>query len=486
MANTLKVFVSDKKYGLFELIKKANLLYGNYGVSVRWLLSEVAKEFDGVAFTYLLHILKEPNYARKGTVPGLFSYLIWFSNDLENTIRLMWSSKNDLVSGIYKSIRSGYLEYPVEPSEINDMLSSFTCGDMESCLEKFKARWNDPLLKDRIKKVWYGFAKEEGFGKSLLMFASRKYLDITFPGYGPGQPQWFEQNTPWDYDHLLPQSWLNEELCGDDYALYRDMVWSVGNSAPIPFQINRSRGNQALWANYPYPTGSNGVSRELLYLGKIDFDCFKENEKEDVSRWFDDCHKQRILNLFKNLLVRFSDMYSDWYGELKIKEFLKVEDCQAYKNDFRRNVMMKLSELLAGNGGRAYFVSGTKEILLENVPSWRWATKWVSFGVPIVYGSEEIALAAVAACGGDIGKWEYGIRKGPSLDSANAKYGEKLRSHVEDRKGWCPNPVWWYFYRTQNLNTNDVEETANRLASYIKKYNELAGKMNKVNAPEGV
>ena len=486
MAETLKAFVSDEKCGLFELIRKANLLYGRHGVSVRWMLSEVAKESDGVALTYLLNILQESNCTWEGTVPGLFSYLIWFSNDLENTIRLMWLSKNDLVSAIYKSIRSGYLEYPVEPSEIDDMLSSFKCGDMESCLKELNARWNDPLLKGRIKKVWYGFVEGEGFGKSLLMFASRKYLDIAFPGYEPGQPQWFEQNTPWDYDHLLPQSWLNEESCGDDYAFYKDMVWSVGNSAPIPFQINRSRGNRALWDNYPYPTGSKGVPRGLLHLEKIDFDCFKENEKEDVSQWFADCHKQRILSLFENLLGRFRDVYLDWYDTLRIEEFLKVEDCLAYKNDSRRNVMMKLSGYLAGIGGRAYFVSGMKEIPLDNVPSWRWATPWVSFGVPIVYGSEEIALAAVSAWGGDSRKWEYGIRKGPSLDSANAEYGEKLHPHVEDGKGWCPNPVWWYFYRTKNLNPNDIEGTANILASYIKKYNEWAGKMNKVNPPEGV
>ena len=74
---------------------------------------------------------------------------------------------------------------------------------------------------------------------SVLLYAQRDALKTWFPGFDPSLPEMMEdRNRPWDWDHLLPQSYFSGRW-GIPQSV-KDWGNSIGNLRAWPLEANRS------------------------------------------------------------------------------------------------------------------------------------------------------------------------------------------------------------------------------------------------------
>lgn len=121
---------------------------------------------------------------------------------------------------------------------------------------------NFDFPKSSFNKGWV-FAQFEGqtwkplydviaYNRELLIYSERRYFSETF-SYDPAQTDFLkDHNRPWDYDHIIPKSWMSKQgvQFGEWKSLCLGWLWNNGNFAAIPFFINRSKSDAACWTEY--------------------------------------------------------------------------------------------------------------------------------------------------------------------------------------------------------------------------------------------
>ena len=479
-ADYLRDFLCRCDNGAFDLLDRAFNEYRPYGMVMNWLLAEIAGNSHGVLLVYILRVISDNILqSSKLKIPGLASCILWFSKNLEKVVKDMWSCGADYKSGLYIALsRTDGMTMPAKLKDVEEYFNSIcTAENLEQMEQSFVKKDTNPNLIS-LRNVWHGFnGQASHFGKSLLLWGCRKYLSRVFLGYEPGQPQWYEQCTPWDYDHLLPKAWLEEAACPERFKIYESVVMSIGNSAPVQFQLNRARGKNELQRSYPYQDSKGGCDKDFkdLHLDCIDISAFKKGEGlVDDRQWFSEStskSKNRILSFCKNVCKRFYSLYENWYDELGIADLFELEECDAYKNDFRRLVFEALRRDYIKDCQAYYWVDGNSEFELGNAPAWRWAMPWISFGRLIKKEGQPKALIGVAI-DGHSEKWEYGIRKSYNDVTADQDFGKELLKLIEEKNGPAAgfiNKDWWYFYRRKTLSTNP-SDTARSLYECVKEY----------------
>jgi len=324
-------------------------------------------------------------------------------------------------------IHKGLLALPPNPEEIpqNDTFP-FT----EEVAPHFD-RYVLTCTKQRMSKIWSGFDNKEGC--ELLLYACRKYMNDVFWGYGRIDSYWQEDNRPWDYDHIVPKVWLacgRGNRHGQFHELVAHYLCSLGNSAPIPFSINRSKNDQEPTENYCKEKQSD------LYLNKADLGAFKKGIEDN---------KEKAKDFVKATSTRFYRLYESWFTSLDIGVLFDVKKLKPSDHhddinrmvDSRRKIFMSLlesyPELL-----KVYAVIGNYEYPLDNNREEWWFLPWLSIGIALPNGKSFVAISTT-------GKWwHFGLRKHPNLQQVDAEYAKKL----DTPNGYVSyNRDWWYYYK---------------------------------------
>ena len=287
-------------------------------------------------YMYLMRESRNPqsdvNYA------GLALMIRVFANDLNSAVKELWEAKS-VREGLRTCIEKEFLARPLYVEELV-FLSSEALVEGVNWHRKLLSKMNE--LNERIRFFYNGFDSKRA-SVELLLYGCRQFMSEIFGKYDASDSRWIEQNIPWDYDHILPKVWIHSNiLTGNEYTeLCKKFLWSIGNSAPIPFAINRSKNADAPGHNYPFGDcyGGRNYGNEL----KADLGAIEKYEYH--WRYFDDNDNVKgIKNFVKTTAQRFYALYKDVFKTLSWGSLLQM----GLERDFRFEMLSRVAERVHG------------------------------------------------------------------------------------------------------------------------------------------
>ena len=265
-------------------------------------------------------------------------------------------------------IESGALSVPPTPAYFNNLSNAVEKGDMDAV----RSAWNDPA-QSGANNIWYWNSEA---GRGIVLYACRKYLAATFAGYDPAKAVWNEDARPWDYDHIVPQSWLKGTYHGKWHELVAKVLNSIGNIAPIPFGANRSKGD--------IPPGSVSLYREAepakaLY---VDFG-IDGRVPEFVDHYvLPESDKGSAFDFARVTIRRMAALHAEWWNTLDVGALLSECHRESRKAEVEA-FAAALKERFPEEARLVRIVFNAADGTQRDVENaWDWARPWISCGIP--------------------------------------------------------------------------------------------------------
>ena len=370
--------------------------------------------------------IKEP-FGQK-YLAGLLLLLLWFGNRGKTTsivdflfskIQSFQNEQFDFEAvshAVYSMMGFEWISVIYSPEEL---LSSLTVGDkVINDLE------NNPIGIS-ISNLWWD--------RSMLLYAQREFLHVYFPLYNPMDvKRWKEDNCPWDYDHILPQSWVYRQK--GVAQTFKDWEYTIGNLAAIPFEENRSKNDKPDYKFYE-------ENQESLFFDER-FESFTPESVKD---------KEKACIFAKTVFDRFVRIYSECYNAISIL-LSGIESDEAKKN---KDMYERLKEGVQENKHnlKARFVLAGHEYDIVNPVDWN--RQWISFE----YDLNNYCVASISFSkmnNSQVGcelEYEIGLRKHPLLLSVSndwRKNNEKKILQIAEKAGLQEEggQGWWYTIKT--------------------------------------
>lgn len=252
----------------------------------------------------------------------------WFGNDFDFYVRENWNnvSEPDFWSDKYFVNNDWIRQHPLispelllsfleqraqNPSENHDISPNAPeCSDIWQIWEASLPRpdnLTDEQYKDRILGAWRNFLWKllSTRDKSLILLAQRDYINRTFTDFNQLEDL-EDTNTPWDWDHIYPNSWVY----GQWYIDPRTRAWEnrIGNFRAMSLTDNRSENCYKSPAErFDAPNTDYFIcENDLKYWSLLDeaHKYIKEDNAEYVL-----IHAKaiitRTINIYKNFLEEF-------------------------------------------------------------------------------------------------------------------------------------------------------------------------------------
>ncbi|MBR6083064.1 MAG: DUF262 domain-containing protein [Salinivirgaceae bacterium] len=256
----------------------------------------------------------------------------WFGYDFDYYVRENWNmvsqpdfwcDKNFENKGIIR-------QYPlIKPKELLDFLEkrlensveehsispeSADCATIWKQWEKSYPRSeniSDEKYTNDISYAWNVFLYKllGSRDKSLVLLAQRDYINQTFAEFNQLEDL-EDTNTPWDWDHIYPNSWVYYQQQIDDRT--KRWEWRIGNFRAMSLTDNRSENNNLSPAErFDEPNADYFIcDNDLEYWKQLDANhkYIKEYHEEYVL-----IHAKAIItrsvNIYENFLKMFNIDY---------------------------------------------------------------------------------------------------------------------------------------------------------------------------------
>lgn len=368
---------------------------------------------------------------------GLVFYLNWFCENIPLAVNVI---KSHIIDNVFSVIK--FKKAISEIIGLNILIPIIKPDQLAFNIEagdKWTPRYKAIELWNRIRD-----------NRNLLLFYQRDYLKDTFGNYNPANSRLWDDNRPWDYDHIIPQNWFGKYSTKNQFARF-NKYWenNIGNLAAIPFERNRSKGDSADWKYY---LQSGLLSEETIRLLHGIDTTFNENK--DMANQFAKLTFERCCLIYENC-------YDYLFKKLELKS----------DEDLTDNVSKRKRLLIDTNNkfenSSIHYVS--KDALREyEIPLAAgndfsiWCMPWLSCGIVL---NDIYYLAIAIGIEDDKLVYEIGVRKPPKamtidkVDSLNA-----LEGYTEYNDGW------WYIERDlseEQFNSLNVVEEFNKLSMLI-------------------
>lgn len=393
---------------------------------------------------------------------GLFAINISYKDSYAIISEGCESVEMSIRNWLYHCIVNVQLHLPPPPSIYEELTQATSTGDKD----KVDYAWNPPLYKHALEKVWHW---THPGSRALLLYTFREYIETKFQGYTPALAAWQEDNRPWDYDHIFPQSWVihgKGRAHGDYHWLVGEFVNCIGNIAPIAYSVNRSKNDAAPFTR-GYYLGEEEDSSLFCVLDEEDksIPFLKDSPKSAIEH-----DKNNSFKLGRWIAKRMEKIYKEFYHSLHLEEFLEFS-----RHDHARQMLFirfreEFSKLLPENrreelnacysitytGAQKEIGSGTSEFSFP----------WLSCGLKVQLPGKDAPRALLCVCSnGTIVEWG-------------------LRRHPEDTSVAGDTRIWWvpqrilsaelaaqladlnnsgYLCRTKEMKDCQVEEIVNML-----------------------
>ena len=288
---------------------------------------------------------------------------------------------------------------------------------------------------------WYGSSE----AREMLLYAQRHYINTHFCNYNPARSDlWEDYNRPWDFDHIIPQDWVNNKR--QEYRAF-DQIWlnCIGNMAAISYEINRGKGNRDIFEEY------ENNQKSLL------FDQRAKEISSDLTKY-----KDQSATFASITFKRFISIYDETY---------KLVGCLFNRINLSNNLVERKQlfiKIIESTGAKAYFATeGGKEF--EVVREQDWAREWIGVGVVIGDYYACLEWSAVKDENGNPTNVEIGIRKAPSSHITQERR-DIIKDLGLDAYQQETNNGWWYYWRDgSKLGEQEIIDEIQRISSLIKK-----------------
>ncbi len=335
------------------------------------------------------------NVDKKSIIAMVTLFYMYGSGDNSKEGYEILSRDNQLESNIkywlYKSVKDGVLLIPPTYEIYNNITKAASKQDKIALNRAWD--YNSPYGKS-VNKTWYWTDNSSRF---LLLYSLRKYINENFYGYDPADAAWNENNIPWDYDHIFPQSWHNRKR-GVSVGEYQDEVGdalnSIGNIAPIYFSLNRSKSDAP-------PCNYLNEENASLYITPDDF-FFQPN------RYKLKYDKDEAFRFIHFAMERLSKIYQEWYHSLSIDTMLDFDNI----NSLRHNLINMIHEKYPDTKTYYVYPRGKQEELLASEP-WNWGREWIACGFLKRINIDGVSQRCYLSMCSNGRLFQFGVRRHP-------------------------------------------------------------------------
>lgn len=284
--------------------------------------------------------------------------------------------------------------------------------------------------------------------KDPLLIAERKYLNEHFDKFNPVErTMWNGHDVPWDYDHIVPKSWVKKNL----HRKTKQLIGCLGNYAAIPFEINRSKNNNSDWDHYK-DNKSTLLFNEKLIEANI-------TERSITT----DSTAKKFAEL---TLERWQKIFDRIYEILKPIDFNNINETHlnsnpalTKRNEFFRRIESNLKKNGYNSTIKYHNQTYKKDYEFQNIV--KWSEEWISLGIE----KANNCFACVSMSLNQSNSIEIGIRK----SQPTKNNGSNLRPNTNSYTIPTGESIWHY-YRNLDTSKNKVEDIAKEiieLSNYI-------------------
>lgn len=411
---------------LFFAYKQCDFDYESLALFLYWF-TKPAKQRDskyitkGINYIYYFYLQSETSREPINAIRTGISYLL---------------TKN-LVYYIFKS----------EDFSVED-ITDFTTED------------NYPSNEDWIS-FWEYVSSDKD--KSFLLYAQKDFINQHFSKYNPSNVKdWENHNRPWDYDHIIPQSWRkprqNPRTNMMDYWL-----WKTGNFAAIPASINRSINDKQNYSDdekkkwYSYYQQN---AKDLLFINDfitITPDVIYKNQTLQ--------NENEMCEKFANLVFeRTKNIYDICYEKIKI--WIPGNNNVAPFIHERKNYCLKINKGLPKtyDSSTEYYSSmNDLDYIITDTDNQFWSSEEVIVSVPLKKYGFKIAFSWVI--GGSFG---IGIRWMQENTKNKRLFSSKRKDFVIQHPDYDILNGWWRLYK--EFNSIPSEKTLIKEIKILYKY----------------
>lgn len=265
-----------------------------------------------------------------------FTVLCWFGLDTPKYVKEVWKSVKDEDFWVTKfskeqsekfitvlvspQLLEAYYKNPLVIKEANHILNqSKKEGDLivdetRAIIELFRRIYTEDIDEQRINSIWWEFFRRLFWGRSIIIFAQRDYVNSQFKDFNQIEDLQ-DTNVPWDWDHIYPSNWVYYQQNVD---LVKKWNSCIGNFRVLSLSDNRREGDKI-----PPCERLDDEYSKIIDVKQKSF--IKENDWEFWSQIKleikDNDQNQRCYHT-KAIIYRTLNIYREWWDKLMIDRIL--------------------------------------------------------------------------------------------------------------------------------------------------------------------
>ena len=112
--------------------------------------------------------------------------------------------------------------------------------ETNAILGLFKNIYTGVIDELRINNIWWEFFRRLFWGRSLIVFAQREYINSQFKDFNQIEDLQ-DTNVPWDWDHIYPSNWVTYQQNVDIIRRWNNCI---GNFRALSLSDNRREGDK--------------------------------------------------------------------------------------------------------------------------------------------------------------------------------------------------------------------------------------------------
>lgn len=277
---------------------------------------------------------KEITADEKQKVLATITALSWFGRDNTKYVQEIWKEillKNfwskEVLSIPYLN-KKNFIMYPlIQPSVLREYLipnvvkSNIHWNNLYPDADSKIMREFRQVLSSEVEQeseftnaansIWDTFMNKLFWNKSLVLYAQRKYINESFGDFSQME-NLEDTNTPWDWDHIYPDSWIYWQREIPQQTKHWNSC--IGNFRALSLEENRSENN------------SLSPKDRLINVQEQSF--IKENDWKywsKISGRINEGDNEMFKNHLCAIVNRLCNIYEEWYSTLNVDELFGYE-----------------------------------------------------------------------------------------------------------------------------------------------------------------
>lgn len=338
--NCLRELIGDENYSPSAIIfsKAFNILLSDNQFNIPPVLVKSIVKNSPDLFLMLLQWINlnkmDLSADSQKAILGTITSLAWFGRDNTKFVREIWKNihlvnfwSKEILSTPFK-YKKDFIMYPlIQPIVLRDYLIKGVVEDnikwdnlyptLESPISTQYRKIFSPELEQEseitnaIRGIWDNFMNKIFWNKSFVLFAQRKYINDSFGDFNHMETL-EDTNTPWDWDHIYPDSWVS----GRWYINQNTRHWTkaIGNFRALSLEQNRSENNSLS------PKERLEKVQNESFIKRDDWEFWSK-----ITGRINDGNDAMIKNHLTAIILRLCNIYDEWYSTLNIGELFNFE-----------------------------------------------------------------------------------------------------------------------------------------------------------------